>query len=71
MILFAHSPVLFTLFSAVTFLSAAPVRAEPPRTLKPEDSAAIRVVDEPQISPDGNSIVYTVKTTDLDADGRT
>lgn len=44
----------------------APVEAQ--RTLKPEDFAAIRVVDEPQISPDGNAIVYTVKTVDLEKD---
>nr|MBA2743863.1 S9 family peptidase [Chthoniobacterales bacterium] len=42
--------------------------AEPQRLLKPEDFAVIRNVDEPQISPDGNSIVYTVKTTDLEKD---
>ncbi|MFN2476221.1 MAG: prolyl oligopeptidase family serine peptidase [Chthoniobacterales bacterium] len=42
--------------------------AQSPRLLKPEDSAAIRDVDEPQISPDGNAIVYTVKTVDLEKD---
>ena len=68
MLLSAHPQVLYTIFSAVTFLSAAAVRADPPRTLKPEDSAAIRLVDEPQISPDGNSIVYTVKTVELEKD---
>ena len=36
--------------------------------LKPEDIAAIKTVDEPQISPDGNSVLYTVKTVDLEKD---
>ncbi len=55
--------------SIVAFcLVAGTARAEPQRTLKPEDSAAIRVVDEPQISPEGNSVVYTVKTADLEKD---
>ncbi|MBA2744072.1 MAG: hypothetical protein H0U43_07180, partial [Chthoniobacterales bacterium] len=49
-------------------LFAANAGAEPQRLLKPEDFAVIRNVDEPQISPDGNSIVYTVKTTDLEKD---
>lgn len=53
-------------FFALVFASAA--FAESPRLLKPEDSAAIRDVDEPQISPDGNAVVYTVKTFDLEKD---
>ena len=35
-----------------------------PRTLKPEDFAALRDVDEPNISRDGTFIAYVVKTTD-------
>ncbi len=50
------------------FLISTPALADGPRLLKPEDSAAIRDIDEPQISPDGNAIVYTVKTTDLEKD---
>ncbi len=38
------------------------------RTLKPEDFAAIRDVSDPQLSPDGAWITYTVKTTDLAKD---
>jgi dipeptidyl aminopeptidase/acylaminoacyl peptidase len=39
-----------------------------PRTLKPEDFAALRDVDEPNISPDGAFIAYVVKTTDAEKD---
>jgi dipeptidyl aminopeptidase/acylaminoacyl peptidase len=41
-----------------------------PRALKPEDFAALRDVDEPNISPDGNLIVYVVKATDMEKDKR-
>ncbi|CAN5457640.1 S9 family peptidase [soil metagenome] len=58
--------LLFIGIVVSTFPQTA-TRAEP-RKLTPEDSAAIRVVDEPQISPDGNTIVYTVKTADLEKD---
>jgi dipeptidyl aminopeptidase/acylaminoacyl peptidase len=44
--------------------------AQSPRSLKPEDFAALRDVDEPNISPDGNSIAYVVKVPDLEKDKR-
>ncbi len=44
------------------------VSAEQRRLLKPEDFAAIRVVDEPNISPDGERIAYVVGTVDLKKD---
>ncbi len=44
--------------------SAAPAL----RLLEPEDFAAIRLVKDPRLSPDGISVVYTVKTTDLAKD---
>ncbi len=42
--------------------------AEQRRLLKPEDFAAIRAVDEPNISPDGEHIAYVVGTVDLKKD---
>jgi dipeptidyl aminopeptidase/acylaminoacyl peptidase len=54
------------LLSSLAFTSL--LHAEPTRTLVPEDLAAIRDVDDPQLSPDGNSVVYVVKTTDLEKD---
>jgi dipeptidyl aminopeptidase/acylaminoacyl peptidase len=51
---------------AVVMASAA----EPGRTLKPEDFAQLREVDEPNISPDGNWIAYVVKVADMEKDKR-
>lgn len=42
--------------------------AESKRLLKPEDFAALRDVDEPQLSPDGKTIAYVVGTVDLAKD---
>src|SRR5256885_10897543 len=44
--------------------------AQSPRTLKPEDFAQLREVDEPNISPDGNLIAYVVKVADMEKDKR-
>jgi dipeptidyl aminopeptidase/acylaminoacyl peptidase len=40
------------------------------RTLKPEDFAQLREVDEPNISPDGNFVAYVVKVADMEKDKR-
>jgi dipeptidyl aminopeptidase/acylaminoacyl peptidase len=42
--------------------------AEAKRLLKPEDFAALRNVDEPNLSPDGKSVAYVVGTVDLAKD---
>ncbi len=42
--------------------------AEPRRPLEPEDFAALRDVDEPNLSPDGNTVAYVVGTVDLKKD---
>src|SRR5690348_8610534 len=42
--------------------------AAPAHLLKPEDFAAIRDVDEPNFSPDGERAVYVVGTVDLTKD---
>lgn len=44
--------------------------AAPPRPWQPEDFAAIHAVGDPQLSPDGEKIVYTVETIVLDKDKR-
>src|SRR5712691_10607029 len=38
------------------------------RILKPEDFAALRDVDEPNLSPDGQTVAYVVGTVDLKKD---
>lgn len=45
-----------------------PLFGAAPRSLKPEDFAQLRDVDEPNISPDGSLVVYVVKTADMDKD---
>jgi dipeptidyl aminopeptidase/acylaminoacyl peptidase len=42
--------------------------ADPKRPLKPQDFAAFREVDEPNLSPDGQRLVYVVGTIDLQKD---
>jgi hypothetical protein len=60
--MFAGSVVFFALGWAAVSSGAEK------RLLKPEDFAAIRDVDEPQLSPDGQSVVYVVGTVDLAKD---
>ncbi len=49
---------------SVTISSGAETR----RLLRPEDFAAIKDVDEPSLSPDGERVVYVVTTVDLAKD---
>ena len=42
--------------------------ADAKRVFKPEDFAALRDVDEPNLSPDGQRVVYVVGTVDLTKD---
>jgi dipeptidyl aminopeptidase/acylaminoacyl peptidase len=43
----------------------------PKRAMTFADFASVRAVSDPQISPDGRTILYTVRTTDVDANRRT
>ena len=45
-----------------------PARSQDRRPITLDDMGAIREVDEPQISPDGNWVAYTVGTIDWDED---
>jgi dipeptidyl aminopeptidase/acylaminoacyl peptidase len=62
--------VLLLVFAASNALAASPspAPAATPRALKPEDYAQLRDVDESNISPDGNFIVYVVKQADMEKD---
>ena len=42
--------------------------ADAPRSLQPEDIASLRTVGDPQLSPDGTLVAYTVGTMDLAKD---
>lgn len=59
---------ILLLLGIIAFAVNAGVAADPPRLIKAEDFAALRDVDEPNISPDGSSVVYVVKTADMDKD---
>jgi dipeptidyl aminopeptidase/acylaminoacyl peptidase len=50
-------------------LAAAPADIST-RPLRPEDVAALKTVGDPQLSPEGTWVAYTVRTTDLKEDRR-
>ncbi|MEO6872257.1 MAG: S9 family peptidase [Chthoniobacterales bacterium] len=56
--------ILLVLFLALQISLGADAK----RVLKPEDFAALRNVDEPNLSPDGQSVAYVVGTVDLAKD---
>ena len=61
--------ILLLSFAASAFAeNPSPTPAATQRTLKPEDFAALRDVDEPNISPDGNLVAYVVKSPDVEKD---
>ncbi len=60
-------PSLFGCLLAIT-LPALSVATEAPRSLKPEDVAAFKSVSDPQVSPDGLWVAYTVQSMDLKKD---
>ncbi|HEX8077718.1 MAG TPA: S9 family peptidase [Chthoniobacterales bacterium] len=62
-----HIVALGLIIAGATAISSL---ADPARTLTPEDFAALREVDEPNLSPDGNLIAYVVKVPDMEKDKR-
>src|SRR5262245_33923756 len=52
----------------VTVGSMAGAQARRPITF--EDFAAMKAVSDPQLSPDGKTVLYAVRTTDVDANRR-
>ncbi len=57
------------LTSLAVLASTAPAQ-QASRALTFEDFAAVRHVSDPQISPDGRSILYALRTTDVEANRR-
>src|SRR6476661_4452893 len=49
---------------------ASPAVAQSRRAMTFEDFAAMKAVSDPQISPDGRTMLYAVRTTDVDANRR-
>jgi dipeptidyl aminopeptidase/acylaminoacyl peptidase len=63
---------LFLVLATVAATAAAPLAWAGPvkRPISLDDLAKIRSVGDPQRSPDGKWVAYTVGTTDIDKDGR-
>lgn len=51
-------------------LSAAPLGAQSRRPITFADFTAMKTVSDPQLSPDGQMLLYAVRTTDVDANRR-
>ena len=50
--------------------ASSPLAAQQKRAITFSDFAALRSVADPQVSPDGQAVLYTVRVTDLDANRR-
>jgi dipeptidyl aminopeptidase/acylaminoacyl peptidase len=61
-----RSRSLFGVLLAI--LVAAPVLAENPRPLKVDDLFSLKTVGDPQVSPDGGWVAYTLRTLDAKKD---
>src|SRR3954466_7576573 len=61
--------LLLTAALLVAVQLSAQARVQRPMTFG--DFAAVKNVGDPQVSPDGRSVLYTVRTTDVDANKRT
>ena len=62
----------FALLFTLVALAAAPTLAQAKKGLTVDDMLAMQRVSEPDVSPDGRLVTFTVRDTDLDANrGRT
>jgi dipeptidyl aminopeptidase/acylaminoacyl peptidase len=61
-------PTMKSLVLALSLAVASPLAAQPPRLLAPDDVYNLRAVREPEISPDGRWVAYTVERLDRDED---
>src|SRR5579872_1781293 len=67
-------PKVGFLLSALAFAAIAPVMAQSavnPHPMTLDDVFRVKDVGNPQVSPDGKWVLYTVSSTDLKKDGRT
>ncbi|HEV8236499.1 MAG TPA: hypothetical protein VGP84_17930, partial [Gemmatimonadaceae bacterium] len=58
------------LLAGVVLVASSPAGAQQKRTITFEDFAAVRAVGDPQPSPDGKLVLYSVRTTDVAANKR-
>ncbi len=67
-----HLGPALALLAALAAAGSAPVAAESPHPFTVHDLLAMERISEPQASPDGSRILFTLRTTDLEANrGRT
>src|SRR5262245_42571867 len=64
-----RASLALALAAPVTFTSVAAAQSKRPMTF--DDFAAMQAVSDPQLSPDGKSVLYAVRTTDVAANRRT
>ena len=55
---------------ALALLAPAPIVAQSRRPMTFQDFAALKAVSDPQLSPDGRTVLYAVRSTDVDANRR-
>ncbi len=58
------------LAAAASAMTLSVAGAQQPRTITFDDFSAVRGVSDPQPSPDGKSVLYAVRTTDVSANSR-
>jgi dipeptidyl aminopeptidase/acylaminoacyl peptidase len=58
------------LFAALAVLMAGSAAAQQKHAITYDDFAAVRAVSDPQPSPDGRQVLYTVRTTDVTKNSR-
>ena len=63
---------VMTVCLALLALAAATARAQDPQPFSVHDMLAMDRIGDPQVSPDGDWVAFTVRSTDLEANkGRT
>ena len=55
---------------ALMLLAPCVIEAQSGRPITFQDFAAIKTVSDPQLSPDGRTVLYAVRSTDVDANRR-
>jgi dipeptidyl aminopeptidase/acylaminoacyl peptidase len=60
----------YYILTSLVALASSSLAQQTKRALTFEDFAAVRLVSDPQISPDGRSLLYALRTTDVEANRR-
>src|SRR5690349_19521270 len=58
------------LLAALIFVAPVAAGAQSRRPMTFDDFAAVKAVGDPQLSPDGRTVLYSVRTTDVEANRR-